>query len=640
MSRILPRLLAAMFALSLAACGAGDAVPVNAPLAASAARPPRTAAELAEVVSIDSIAVAPDGSEIAVVTDRSGAFEIWTLRLDGGGPAELRQRTRAGEHVSGPAYAPDGSALIFEMDQGGSERNDLWILRRGSDAPERLTETKTSEMMVRFSPDGKSIALAVDADREFRFNVAVMDLATRKTTVLTHEEVDTYEPRWSRDGKTIVAVRTPDEQRGELVVIDVASGKHRKLAPPRADGILKPVDFLPDGRLLALATNAKGFLQLATVDLASDAVAYVGPGDWDIEFARVAGDGSVFYARNVHGESEVAVAPGPTPFATPPRVLAQGGVVGAIATDHAGRAVFFSRDASNRPAEVLAIGREGGAARTLVPPVAGKAGAEDLVRAEMRTFQSFDGTRIDAFLHRPRVARLGSPPPCVVWAHGGPNSQFRGYFNPPVQALAEAGFFVVAPNYRGSTGYGRAFEDLNNKDWGGGDLKDLIAVVDALAKIGAIDRTRVGIMGGSYGGYLSLRAITASPEVWRAAVDMYGMPDLVEDYRITESRFGTWYQSEMGDPVHDATLFHDRSPIHTLDKVRAPLLVLQGENDTNVPKAESDLVVKALRDRGQPVEYKVYPNEGHGFTHRENRADSIARAIDFFVRAMGQPASR
>jgi dipeptidyl aminopeptidase/acylaminoacyl peptidase len=225
---------------------------------------------------------------------------------------------------------------------------------------------------------------------------------------------------------------------------------------------------------------------------------------------------------------------------------------------------------------------------------------------------------------------LGTPPPAVVRVHGGPSAQTRPYFSPEAQLLAGRGFLVVAPNYRGSTGYGRAFEDLNNKDWGGGDLRDLIAVVDALAARGDLDRTRVGITGGSYGGFMTLRAITATPTAWAAAVESYGMPDLIADYRINSDRFGSWYETEMGTPKTHEVLFKDRSPIFNLEKVVAPLLVFQGANDSNVPKWESDLVVDALQKHGRVVDYVVYPNEGHGFTHRENRLDAVQRTAEFF----------
>jgi dipeptidyl aminopeptidase/acylaminoacyl peptidase len=222
--------------------------------------------------------------------------------------------------------------------------------------------------------------------------------------------------------------------------------------------------------------------------------------------------------------------------------------------------------------------------------------------------------------------------PAVVLLHGGPSGQARDAWLPEVAALADAGFTVIRPNFRGSTGRGRAFEDLNNHDWGGGDLADVLTVVDELAAAGQIDPQRVGVMGGSFGGYLTLRAITAAPDRFAAAVDLYGMADLIADYELTFDRYGAWYATELGTPQTDPALFHDRSPIFSLDRVRAPLLVLQGRNDTDVPRAESDAVVRALRNQHADVTYVTYASEGHGFVRRATRADVLRRMVSFFVK--------
>jgi dipeptidyl aminopeptidase/acylaminoacyl peptidase len=202
--------------------------------------------------------------------------------------------------------------------------------------------------------------------------------------------------------------------------------------------------------------------------------------------------------------------------------------------------------------------------------------------------------------------------------------------------LAEAGFVVIAPNFRGSTGYGKAFEDANNKDWGGGDLKDLTAAVKHLTARGAIDPKRVGITGGSYGGYLTLMALARTPKVWKAGVEAYGMPDLVMDYLLSKSRFADWYETEMGNPRTHAALYRERSPLPYLDDIRAPLLVFQGAQDSNVPKAESDLLVAVLRELKKPYQYVVYPDEGHGFYRRQNLLDFYRRTTAFFVKHLGR----
>jgi dipeptidyl aminopeptidase/acylaminoacyl peptidase len=607
-----------------------------AALASCGPLPPYGARDLADAAKIDEVEIAPDATEIAFVWDRSGTPELWTAELRGGGAATPVQRTHLRERVYDLEYSASGD-LVFAADHGGDERGDLWILRSDARAPALLARTDLAEAQASFSPDGSSLVFVADPDRSFRFDVMAMELATGSIRRLTREKQNVRSPRWSPDGRTIVSTVTPDDQKGELLAIDVASGAVRRIPAPRPEAILWPVEFLPDGLLLAATLNEEGFAQLCTVDLASGGVAEVGPGDWDVEQAAVAPrSGRVVLARNVRGESELLATDGAgLRRGDPPARLAVEGVVTSIAIDREGHRALIVRETSTSPPELLVVDLPKGRVSTAVEAGWGELDAARLSRAELRSFKSDDGTRIDAWVWRPPVPRLGSPPPAVVQVHGGPGSQVRPSFSPEAHALAQAGFLVVAPNYRGSSGYGRAFQDLNNKDWGGGDLEDLLAVVQALGRAGEIDGARVGITGESYGGYMTLRAITAAPEVFAAAVELYGMPDLVEDYRLTEDRFGSWYETEMGTPATHADLFRERSPIHSLDRVRAPLLVLQGANDTNVPKAESDLVVEALRRAGRPVEYVVYENEGHGFTRRETRLDAMARTVEFFVRHLG-----
>jgi dipeptidyl aminopeptidase/acylaminoacyl peptidase len=593
-------------------------------------RPPYTAADLAQVTNIFEVAIAPAGDEIAYVSDSSGAHELWTASRTNDG-WQVRQRTALKECVSAIAYGPH-SDIVFCVDHGGDERNDLWLLPRNASAPEQIAKTPIAEDNPSFSPDGRLLAFMADNKRPFHFNIMVRDIERGTLRPLTDESIDVIEPRWSRDSSTIVATITPDFQKGDLVVIEVNSGRKRTIHPPRPDGILLPVDFLPDGQLLVLSTNSLGFTQLATVDVRTGQLKFVGPGDWDVTQAAVAGGGStVLIARNVRGESELLEFTGDWDRLNP---IARGGVVGDIAVNRDGLRRVVISEKSTHAASVDLLEKD--TRVSIVPPAMAVVDGACLSEAHLETAKSFDGRSIDTYVWNPPVSRLGTPPPAVVFVHGGPEGQSVAEFAPQEQALAEAGFVVLSPNYRGSSGYGREFLDLNNKDWGGGDLKDILAVVDHCSRKGIIDGSRVGIMGGSYGGYMTLRAITAAPQVWAAAVDLFGMPDLEEDYRITRDRFGSWYETEMGTPEKDAALFRDRSPIHGLARVRAPLMVLQGENDTNVPKAESDLVVETLKKRGIPVEYVVYPNEGHGFTHRQNRRDAMTRTVGFFVRYLGK----
>lgn len=628
MPRIMRNAVAVLALAGLAACAPrakpGPALPAT-PLPPPA---PYTAEELAHAVNIEDVALSPRGDELAFVSDASGSLELWTAKIQAGKARPAVQRTNAKETVSGLEYAPNGD-LVFQMDHGGDERYDLWILKRGAATAEVLVATGLAEQGAFFSPDGTKLAYMADTERRFQFDLVVRDMASGKMTPVTHETVNVHGGAWSPDGRFLVGTVTPDDQKGELIVVELATAKVRRIEPLRKDGILWAKEFVSGGKLVATTINDDGYSQICLVDVRTGDVNLAGTREWDVEDVAVTKVGSAIYARNVRGESELVETRQLATRATID-ILAKGGVITALDVDPAGTLAAFVRESSGSPSEVVLVDLATRSPEVAVPASAGSLDLSRLAQAQLRTFDSFDGEEIDAFVWKPAFDRLGSPPPVVVHVHGGPNGQSRPSFHPSIQALTQAGFVVVAPNYRGSTGYGRAFEDLNNMDWGGGDLKDLLAVVDGLAELGVIDRTRVGITGGSYGGYMTLRAITATPDDWAAAVARYGMPDLVKDYELTVDRFGTWYQTEMGTPATHGDLFRERSPIHALEKVKAPLLVFQGANDTNVPKWESDLVVEALKKRNATVEYVVYPNEGHGFTHRENRVDDIERTVRFF----------
>jgi len=605
-------------------------------LSVASARP--TLEELVAVVSVRSAVVSPDGATLAYVTDKSGALELWTLRLDG--KSAPQQRTSQKQEVSGVAWSPDSKTLVFEMDEGGNERTDLFQLVAAGGTPTRLTSTtQLAEAGVEFSRTGDRMVFLADPGQPFRFNVNTRVVATGKDTRHTFETINVSHAVWRPDAKQIAATVSPDDQQGEVLLLDLVANTQRKLPPPQHKGMAAVVGYLPDGRLLTQATNALGFLQLATLDTTSGRYTFVGPGDWDLDDVDLAHNGAVLLSRNVHGVSEVLLL---DRVEATPQLLWRGGLVGDVSLSADGKTATFVRETAKEPDGIFLWRAAGGASNPLVPVVPPDAGTLDLAALQpfsVETFVSFDGTKVDGFLMAPSHAGLGTPPPAVVMVHGGPNGQTRDAFSATAHVLSQAGFLVVSPNYRGSTGYGRAFEDLNNHDWGGGDLKDITSVVEQLAKAGRLDARRVGIMGGSYGGYMTLRAITAVPGVFAAAVDSYGMPDLVADYQITESRFGTWYVTEMGTPTTHPELFRDRSPIHGMDKVVTPLLVLQGANDTNVPKEESDLVVAALKKRKATVDYAVYPNEGHGFTRRENRLDAARRTVAWMLRHLGKTAA-
>jgi dipeptidyl aminopeptidase/acylaminoacyl peptidase len=612
-----------------------------------------TPEQLSLIRNVSECRLSPDGQTIAFICDITGAPELWTVPAAGGWPTQL---SNLNENVSDVRWAPNGKWLLFASDYGGNERRDLFRVPAAGGPVEKLTDTKLSESEPRISPDGKRLAFTADPDKDFDFQLHVMDLETKNVRRLTREKEKVQLPVWSPDGKTIAINRSGDDQKGDLLLVDAGTGATRTVQPTVRDGILWPAAFAPDGQSLLLrARNDKGFVQMAVLPLTpalnagnlpepKGQPAFIGPGDWDVIEAHWTKDGFVFL-RNEGGSGRLGILPWP---GDQWKGWPVEGSVHQVSLDKAADRICLLREDVNRPADVWVMDfafqpRQGssgkrrpfaGQAKQVTFSLLGGVKPEHLSTGKMVTYASYDQREIHTLIVKPCVPRLGSPPPAILYIHGGPDSQHMLTFDPYIHALAEAGFVVLAPNYRGSTGYGKEFEDLNHKDWGGGDLKDLVWAVKHFAAQGEIDGKRVGITGGSYGGYLTLMALARTPDVWAAGVELYGMPDLVMDYLLTKNRFGDWYETEMGNPKTHAALFRERSPLPYLDDIKAPLLVFQGANDTDVPKSESDLLVAVLKELKKEHEYIVYDDEGHGFTRRKNLLDFYRRSSEFFVKQL------
>jgi dipeptidyl aminopeptidase/acylaminoacyl peptidase len=250
--------------------------------------------------------------------------------------------------------------------------------------------------------------------------------------------------------------------------------------------------------------------------------------------------------------------------------------------------------------------------------------------AQIVHYKTFDGKIISALLWMPFNLKRDGSNPAIVLPHGGPTGQTVDYWNPEVAALVSRGYICVAPNVRGSTGYGIAFQKANYQDLGGGDLQDEVYATKFLEATGYVNPKKIGITGGSYGGYMTLMAVGKTPKIWAAGVEEYGIINWFTMLQHEDALLQEYEKSLLGDPGKDRKIYESDSPITFIHDIKAPLLVLQGENDPRVPKEEAQQVVESLKKDGKTVDVHYYSNEGHGFEKRENRIDAIERTVAWF----------
>jgi dipeptidyl aminopeptidase/acylaminoacyl peptidase len=585
---------------------------------------------------VGGAAWSPNGREIVFETTFTGRSNLWKIAARGGWPIQLAPSE---DRQTAAAWSPDGRWIVYQQDQAGDEMWDLYAVPSTGGVPENLTHTpEVREESPHWSPDGSQIALNYKMRTGRSYDLALMDWKTREVGLLTHEAAPEYSwnvVAWSPDGKTLYANRVEVTYTdADVYAVDVASLKARNLTPHEGKVLFTASQISPDGRTLLVDSNQKhGYTNVALLDVASGQLKWLTDTEWEASSADFSPDGrSVVYSVNADGQVglfSTDIATGETEPLTFPN-----GANGFSGNPHAyspqGARILLFHQSSTQPGDLWVYDVATKSARQLTFSAVASLSATPLPAAQIVHYQSFDGTIISALLWMPFNLKRDGSNPLLVLPHGGPTGQVVDYWSPRVAAFISRGYICIAPNVRGSTGYGIDFQKANYQDLGGGDLQDEIYAVKLAEATGYVDPKRIGITGGSYGGFMTLMAVGKAPEVWRAAVELFGIIDWRTMLEHTDPELQEYIKGLLGDPTKDAAAYDNASPIKYLHAVRAPLLVLQGEKDPRVPKEEADQVVNTLRKDGRTVDVHYYPNEGHGFAKRENQIDSVKRTLDWF----------
>lgn len=600
----------------------------------------------AKPVSLDALAASnlvgrqaawsADGRAILYTDARGGPPNVWRQPL-AGGPAV--QQTDA----PGPKFAfrlaPDGGHVIWQADVGGREISDLFLapLDRSKPVANITATPDINETSPIFSPNGQTLAFAARQADKPSDNLVVMDLASRTRRELTAEPISGVHwvpAGFSRDGRALIANRYDFSLTfAETFVVDPSTGSKRQLTPTGRYGFAS--DISPDGRLVAVTLeNDAGARKAALVEVVTGKAILLDHGPWEQRTAVFSPDGtSLLVVTNEDGREVVTLydvathkgrrLPLPAGLNAPPGYLL---TTPSFSPD--GRKVLFPHSDGSTPLDfwVYDLATRKAVRQTKLTSLS----SAKLPRTEIVHYASGDGTVISALLWMPFNLKRNGKAPAILYAHGGPTGQQMDQFDRFAAALASRGFIVLSPNFRGSTGYGQAFLNANRLDLGGGDLDDLVAGASFLKASGYADAKKIGVMGGSYGGYMTLMALGKKPEVFAAGVDMFGIVNWRTMWERGAPQNRRYQETLVGDPNVQPEVYDRASPLSYLDKVRAPLLVLQGENDPRVPAGESRQVIEVLRARGQVVEGHFYPEEGHGFAKPENQRDALRRLVAWF----------
>jgi len=585
---------------------------------------------------VTSAAWSPNERQIAFSTNFTGRMNLWLVNSDGGWPLQL---TVSDDRQLGAVWSPDGKWIVYQQDYGGSEYWDLFAVPSQGGSPVNLTNTPgVSETSPQFSPDGKAIALGYKPKTSPTSDIALLDWSTHKVKNLTNEHSKDHLwqlDSWTRDGKYIIATRmSAGFDDASVYRIDLASGHAEELTPHQGKTLFLAGGISPDGKIILVTSNQKaGYQNVAILDVAGKQLKWITDTQWEAQAGDFSPNGKlatwVLNADGITTTYVYDVGSGKSEaIAMPTGLTSPDGTPTAFSSN--GKSLLISHQSSQRPSDFWVYDMASHKPRQLTYSAVAGLKPDNIPEAKIITYKSFDGKMISAILWMPFNLKRDGSNPAVVLPHGGPTGQTSDYFNSTAAALASRGYICIAPNVRGSTGYGMDFQKANYQDLGGGDLQDEVYATKFLVDTGYADPKKIGITGGSYGGFMTLMAIGKTPDVWAAAVEEYGIINWYTMLQHEDPFLQQYERTLLGDPEKDRAIYEADSPIKYIGDEKTPLLVLQGTNDIRVPKEEAEQVVEILKKNGRTVDAHYYEAEGHGFSKRENQIDSLQRTVEWF----------
>jgi dipeptidyl aminopeptidase/acylaminoacyl peptidase len=607
---------------------AGQASPEGKAVAAAVTR-------MARVGSAGSPSFSPDGKWVSFISNISGSPQVWIVPVEGGFP---RMVTNGDDPVVQAEWSPAGDWIAVAIAPGGGLNTQVYVVKPDGTGMKLLTQGgQDNNSFNAWTEDGKQIAIDSNRNDPASRDSFLIDVASGETKLVAKNPGIGSIEGISRDGKRALLSRVRSRGDNNLYLLDLATGKDTLVTKHEGVALFFGA-MAPDGQTAYIGTNKE-----------TDMTAF-----GKIKFSANGAPGAIeILAQNPASELEGIL-------------VNKQGTMAALFWDNKGKSILSLYDPVKNmhtnvalPGELVGGGVFSKDGSRLALAVGGAAQLNDiwimdvktrqfrqltfsphagidlstLVRPELVTFKSFDGLELSGWLYRPRGQ--SGPGAYVVSFHGGPEGQERAPFSSGYQALLSQGIGVFAPNVRGSAGFGKKFVNLDNGELRFNGVKDIKACVDYLVNNHLADPKRIGIMGGSYGGYMTMAGLTEYPDLFAAGVDLYGIVNFMTFFQHTQPWMAAISTIEYGDPATQKEMLDRLSPIYKLDRIKAATMVQHGANDTNVPVIEAEQIVNNLKQRGVPVEYILFPDEGHGWRKVPNRIRSAVEMVRFFKEHLG-----
>ncbi|MEW6412917.1 MAG: prolyl oligopeptidase family serine peptidase [Candidatus Zixiibacteriota bacterium] len=593
--------------------------------------PQYTIEQFMDKVTYGGSSFSPDETNILLMSDKSGVFNAWTVNIESGA---LTQVTKSETEAIFPiSYFPLDQRILYESDQGGNEISHIYLLDEQGNSRDLTPNDGARASFAGWMYDDQSFLYESNA-RDPRFlDIYEMNIETFESTPIYLNDSGYFFGGISDDERYLAFLKVITEHNNEMYLLDRQTGEMMHLTPHEGDVAFSPSGFSVHSESLYYLTNANSeYNYLMRFDIESGLHEKVFETNWDVLYAYFSRSGKYrVIAINNDAKTEIRVDNMETgqPVKLPEMPDAN---ITSVRISRSEELMTFYVEGSRSPRNLFTYNLKTSDYKQLTHSMTPEIDIDNLVDAQVVRYKSFDALEIPALLYKPHQIRPEESAPAIVMVHGGPGGQARVGYSSDVQYFVNHGYVVIDVNNRGSSGYGKTFFKADDMRHGEDDLADCVYAKHFLATTGYVDTSRVAIMGGSYGGYMVLAALAFQPEAFAAGVDYFGISNWVRTLESIPPYWEAFREAlyvEMGNPSVDGDYLLSISPLFHADKIRRPLMVLQGANDPRVIQPESDDIVEAVKNNGVPVEYLVFEDEGHGFLKKENRIEASKAALTF-----------
>jgi len=585
--------------------------------------------------TITGLTLSADSRKIFYITNTTGNHQIWTIPINGGWTDQI---TAIKDSIYWIKHNPKSKELVFLSDSSGNENFQLYSVKDDGDDLKCLTEgfEDSQCMFSTFNKNGDKLIFTTNKRLKYNFDCYIRDLKTGEDILLKafDDEYVTTPNSWSNNERYITFIKTYGNINQDILLFDIRDNSMINITEhdikEKVTNIMTAFDRNNKG-IYYISDEGREFKGIKYYDIEKKKSHWIVQEKWDVEFYTFSEKQKhLLWTTNEYGSNVPKIMnmkSGKTRKLKFPK-----GIYTSITFTKNNKELVYICNNPQNPNDIYVYDFAKGKHRQITNSFVGGVSKSDFTKPKDVIYNSFDGLKIHALFYIPKGTEKNGKNPAIVWPHGGPEFQEIHNFSRYIQVMVNAGYIVIAPNFRGSTGYGKSFQKMIYRDWGGAEFQDVLGSVEFLKNSGYVDKNKIAVVGGSFGGFMCLTCITKAPEIWKCAVDIFGPSNLFTFVKSVPEHWKMMTDDLVGNPERDKDKLYERSPINFADKIKCPLMVVQGKHDPRVVAAESEQIVNILKSGNKSVEYILLEDEGHGFNKVSNQIKVFEAKLNFLDR--------